>query len=252
MRLVGHWGAPWWVTGFIYVDPVDTLGYALWVCLWIARSVDVRVAWFIVVHPAGHPVGSLVYALRIVRFLRSGSLRSLECTLGVVCGAPWGSFEITGSIKVHHGIHRARLWSLGSLGCTLGLIGVRPGRVRWVHRGAVGVVRCRLTDIGRVRSRSMGSFGCALGVIGYVRGDWVHWGAPWGSLGSFVVAGFLGERLGGSPVRSGSLGSFGCTLGVFGFALPGVRRVRSGSLCSPCVRGRWIHWEHDKSQDAPK
>ena len=36
-----------------------------------------------------------------------------------------------------------------------------------------------------VRSGSLSSVGCTLGVVAFVRGRWVHWGAPWRSPQSF-------------------------------------------------------------------
>ena len=53
------------------------------------------------------------------------------------------------------------------------------------------------------------------------------WGAPWGSSGSFGVAGFIGVRHRGLRVLSGSLGSLGCALGVMGFDQ--VRGVHRGA-----------------------
>ena len=99
---------------------------------------------------------------------------------------------------------------MGSLRCDLAPCG-SSGLFR-VASGSLGVAEFIGVRPGgrRVRSRSMGSLRCALGVVEFIRGGWVHWGAPWRSLNSF------GERLGGSQ---GSLGSFGCALGV-----------RSGSL----------------------
>ena len=63
-----------------------------------------------------------------------------------------------------------------------------------------------------------------LGIVRFVRGRWVHWGAPCGTSGSFGVVEFIGVRSGGRRVRSGSLDSYLCALGVVGF-----------------VRDRWVH-----------
>ena len=64
----------------------------------------------------------------------------------------------------------------------------------------------------------------ALGVVGFIRGSWVHWGAPWWSSGSFRVAGLIGVFAEGHPVYHVTLGSFGCVLWVVGF-----------------FRGGWVH-----------
>ena len=60
----------------------------------------------------------------------------------------------------------------------------------------------------RIHSGSLGSLWCALVDVGLNRGLSVHWGAPWGSSGSFGV--FSEEPLGSS-------GSFVIFLGVVGF-----------------------------------
>ena len=93
----------------------------------------------------------------------------------------------------------------------VGYIGVHPGG-RWV------------------RSGSLDSLGCALGVVGFDQGRWVHWGAPWGSYGSF---GFIGVHHVARRVRLWSLGSLWCAMGLIGFTgfiwvHPGHRQIRSG------------------------
>ena len=54
---------------------------------------------------------------------------------------------------------------------------------------------------------SLGSFGVARLIRVHPWGHWVHSGAPWASLGTFGVVGFI----------RGSFSSFGCALGVVGF-----------------------------------
>ena len=87
-------------------------------------------------------------------------------------------------------------------------------RNRWFHSGMLrkhsellGSFGCAFGD-RRIHPGSLGSMGCALGFVGFIRGRWVHWGAPWGSSRSSCVAGLLAER-------------------------PGVARS---------IAGRWVHW----------
>ena len=61
--------------------------------------------------------------------------------------------------------------------------------------------------VRRVHPESQGSQGCTQRAVGFIRGRWIHWGAPWGSSGSSGVTGFTGM-------------------------CPGVRRVHPGSLAS--------------------
>ena len=77
-------------------------------------------------------------------------------------------------------------------------IGVRPGgcRLRWGWLGSLG---CSLVVIGFVRGRWVHF----VGVVCFVRLNWVHWCAPWVWLGSFSVSGFLGVRPGILRDRSG-------------------------------------------------
>ena len=84
----------------------------------------------------------------------------------------------------------------------------------------------------------LGSFEFALGVVGFIRGCWVHSGAPFVNpgwlvsfgcaLGSLCISGVVGVRpcviirfscmlRGGHWVHPGSLGSFPRALGVVGF-----------------------------------
>ena len=76
---------------------------------------------------------------------------------------------------------------------------------------------------GRVHAGSLSSLWYALRIVGFIRGRWVHWGAPGGGRvhqGSWVHwCATCGRR-----DDQGSLGSFGCTLGDFG-----------------CIRGRSVH-----------
>ena len=75
--------------------------------------------------------------------------------------------------------------SLGSLGCALELAGISWGGPS-------------------VRPWSLET---ALVVVWLVRGRWVHCCAPWGSSGSFAVAGLIRVRYGGRRARPGALGS---------------------------------------------
>ena len=71
---------------------------------------------------------------------------------------------------------------------------------------------------------------CALEFLWFIRGCWVHLGAPFGSLGSSGDVSFTRVRPGCRWVRLGSLSSLGCTLGVVGI------------VCSRWIRwGRWVH-----------
>ena len=121
-----------------------------------------------------------------------------------------------------------------------------------------GLLGCALGYI------AIGSLGCALGVVGFVRGRWVHLGAPWGTSCSSGVAGMCSW---GHRIRLWSIGSLGCALVVVGFVLdrwvhmgtpwessgsvgvagfigfrPRCRRVRLGSLGSlwSDLRGRQL------------
>ena len=128
------------------------------------------------------------------------------------------------------------------MGCALLVAVFFPGR--WVH----SVAHWRsLGDAGfievqpggrRVRSGTLDSLGSALGLVRLVRGRCVHLVGPWGSSGSFLVAGFIGVCRGGPwNVRGGwvhwdtpwgSSGSFG--VAEFIAVRPGGRRVLSVSL----------------------
>ena len=60
-----------------------------------------------------------------------------------------------------------------------------------------------------------------LGIVVFIRGRWVHWGAPCVSSGSLGLVGFIRVRPGGRLVHP---------IGVVGFirVRPGGRRVHSG------------------------
>ena len=83
------------------------------------------------------------------------------------------------------------------------LIGVRPGGQLSGSSGVAGFIVVRVCArrvhagsgfIGvrpgacRAHVVSLSLLVCALGVVRFIRGSWVHWGAPWGSLGSSRVA----------------------------------------------------------------
>ena len=63
---------------------------------------------------------------------------------------------------------------------------------------------------------SLYSLGCTLGIVGFIRGRWVHRGAPWVSSSSSRVAGFIGVRPEGRSIHPGLLGSSRYTLRVAG------------------------------------
>ena len=74
--------------------------------------------------------------------------------------------------------------SLGSLGCTLMVVGFIRGR--WVPWD---VPWCSLGLSGVARFTGVRSVGCRVYPV-----SCFHWGAPWGSSGSSGVAGFIGLR----------------------------------------------------------
>ena len=95
--------------------------------------------------------------------------------------------------------------------------------------------------MGVVRGRSV-HCGVPFVVVVFVQDHWIHWGAPWESLGSFGVARFIGvrpvgrrffsgvcgyidKRPWGRRIHSASLGTLGCALVVVQF-----------------VWGRWVDW----------
>ena len=92
------------------------------------------------------------------------------------------------------------------------------------------------------RRGSLGSFGPALGVVWF---RWVHSSAPFGSLGSFGLVGFIYTRHGGRPVYLGSLCSIGRALVFVGFT-PTRRWVHSCSIgrvqdVVGFILARWVH-----------
>ena len=187
-----HWCTPWSsgsfaVSGFIGKRPGGSFG----------------VAGFIGVRPGGRRVRFGVAAFIVLRpgcrKVRSRSLGSLGCALvfvGLVggsrvhWGSPWGSSGSFGVARVHPGGHRDRSGSLGCLVCALGIVGFGHGG--GVRSGWLGLLGC--PGGRRFRSESLGSLGCVLGDVGFVRCRWVHCCAPWGSSGSFGIAGYIGVR----------------------------------------------------------
>ena len=202
MRPGGLWVHPGWF-GSLW----SALG-ALGLCESLSSSEVVR---FTLVRRGGHCV-------------HPGSLGSLGCTLGVVRFFQGGTRVRARGRWVHHG-------SLGFLGVVLIV------RSRWIHSYApwgllrsTGVVRFtrERTVVRWVHAGSLGSsgsaLGYALGVVGFIRGCWVHSGAPWGCFGVSGVDGFTRVCPGGRCVHPVSLGSLRCAKAVVGFNL-----------------GRWVH-----------
>ena len=118
------------------------------------------------------------------RRVRSASLGSLRCALGVV-GYVRGRW-----------VHRVALWvSSGSFGVA-GFIRVRPGEVGffrgrsvywsapWGSSGLFGVSGYIGKRVGFVRSRWV-HCGAPFVVVGFGQGHWIHWGDPWVRSGSF-------------------------------------------------------------------
>ena len=188
------------------------------------------------VHPG--PLGSLVYALGVVGFIRGGTrvqpgcrwvhpgcLASHGSALGVVgfirgrwghSVAPWGSEFILRS-WVHSGARFRSSCSSGVVRFTR----VSP-RCRCVHQkpfaslvyalGVVGFIwgGTRVCPGGRwVYPGPWCSLGCALRDVGFIRGRWGHSDVPWGSLGSSGVVALTRERPGGLCVDAASLVSSG-------------------------------------------
>ena len=125
------------------------------------------------------------------------------------------------------GVRRVHLVSLGSQVCALGVVVLIQGG--WVHCCArvVGFIRvCRVAPRGSSGSSAFVAFiwvrPCGRR---FIRGRWVHCGAPWSSSDSSEVAAFIGVHPGVGRFHPGSLGSLGCTVVVVGF-----------------VRARWVHW----------
>ena len=153
------------------------------------------VAWFIGVCPwvrQVHPWSfvSLGWVLGVVRFIR------VHC--GILCWSS-GSFEVAGFIAVRPVGGRVHQGSCVHLGVRL---------VSSESSGVAGFIGVHPVD-RRVHPGLLGSLGCALGIVWFIRGRWVHWGAPWGSLdssgsrvdwdvpwGASVSSGFIGVRPG--------------------------------------------------------
>ena len=95
-----------------------------------------------------------------------------------------------------------------------GSIGVGPGGRRFDP--GPGFFGLRLGS-RRVHAWLLGLSEYTLGVVGLIRGSWVNWGAPCGSMGSSRVAEFIGVRSGGRRVHPVSQGSLRCALEVVVF-----------------------------------
>ena len=148
-------------------------------------------------------------------FIRDGGVHLVALSVSL------GSSGIVGITRVGPGRRSVHLRSLGSLGSVLVVVGyilgrsVRPGS-HWLYLGSsrvVGFTQFRpvfrwvlpgslgsSVDVGFTRVRT----GCR----GFIRGRWVHSGAPWGRW-----------------IHAESLSSLGYALGVIAF-----------------MWGRWIHW----------
>ena len=195
--------------------------------------------------------------------------------LWVHSGATWGSsgsFRFVGFIRARPGGRCVRSGSLGSFMHGLGDIGF-IGFVwftlahlmgRRVHLGSVGLFWRADSVVGPFSgldvvgfnwvswvhscslSGSLGSFGCDLGVVGFVQAlpgcRCIHFGASWGSSGSFGFVGFFRARQCGRWVHSGLLGSFGRALGVsFWLDLGVVRFIGAHSGVVVFIRVIWVH-----------
>ena len=96
-----------------------------------------------------------------------------------------------------------------------------------------------VVDFGNIRSCWV-HLGALLATVVFIPGRWVQWSAPLGSLGSFVVAGFIGVHPVGRRDHLVSLDYWRSALGspgpsrVDGFigVRPGGRRVHQGMLGS--------------------
>ena len=131
------------------------------------------------------------------RLVRSESLGSLGCALGVIRGR-WVHWSVP-------------FWSSGSYRFAE-VIGVRPVGGR-VYPGSLWFI---VVHPG-VHPGSLGLLGCALEVVGFIRGRRVHWDALWWTSGSSRVSGFIGVHPGDCQVHAGSLDSLGCALGVVAY-----------------------------------
>ena len=223
-------GAPWWsmdsfgiirliwvllVGRWVHLGSLCSFGCAMgvvglirvrsgapWVSMGSFWSLDTSCALWV-------PFGTFVFVR--VRSVNSGSPLVVCILLGsfgialVGVGFIWcrsvaprgssGTFGVDGLIRVRPGGRRVRSASKGSFGYTLRLVRftqVCPGG-RGVHAG------------------SLSSFGCALVIDGFIRGRWVHSGAPCVSSGSFGDEPNIRVRPCGHWVVCGLLG---CALGV--------------------------------------
>ena len=150
---------------------------------------------------------------------------------------PWPLSGSFGVIRVRRGGRQAHSLLLGTLGCTVCVVGFIRGRCLHSHTplGSLGsfavVVFIRVRPGGhQIHWRVLGLFRCtlgvvgSLGVVGFIGGDLVHSSVPCSLSGSFGVVVFIGMPPWCRRVHSVSLGSFGCALGVVGLI--------------------WRHWVH--------
>ena len=165
--------------------------------------------------------------------------------LAVIRG-PW--FH-TGAFIRGRWVHSGAPWGVLGLSWVVGVTQVRSG-YRCVHTGFSSLHADRW-----IHPRSLGSLRCTMVVVGFIRGRWVHSGAPWWSLGSSGVVGFtlvrswvLWARASCLCVHSGWLGSLGCALdrcihpgplGSFVYSLGVVGFILGGTRERPVVR--WVY-----------
>ena len=142
-------------------------------------------------------MGSFVCALEIVGFIWGHWVSS-----GALCGS-LGSLWVVRYIMVCPGGRRVHLGSLA--GAPSGSLSV-AGLI-WSALGVVGFI------LGRWINSA-----CALGVVGFIWGRWAHSRAPWESLCSFSVVGYIRVRPAGRRGHSRSLGTFRYALHVVGFS----------------------------------
>ena len=143
-----HSGAPWVSFRVAFGYALGVVGFILghWVHSVVAPWWLFGSSW-VVEFTRERPVGRWFHAGRWVHPLWHS-------------GTPWRSFGVGGFTRVRSSV-------------VVGFTRVRPGE-RWVYPGSLGSLRCALGIVvfipGLVHS---------MRVVGFIRGRWVHSGAPW-------------------------------------------------------------------------